>query len=102
MGLDRARVGPERTMSIDFVTELWRQCFWGALIFAGPILAISLIVGIVVGLFQAATQVHEMSLVFVPKLILVAVVVAMFGHWQWGLLVQFSSQLLAQLPQLAR
>ena len=89
-------------MTIDFVTELWRQCFWGALVFAGPILAISLVVGIVVGLFQAATQVHEMSLVFVPKLILLALVVAVFGHWQWGLLVQFASQLLAKLPQLAR
>ena len=89
-------------MTIDYVTELWRQCFWGALLFAGPILAVSLVVGIVVGLFQAATQIHEMSLVFDPKLILVAVVVAMFGHWQWGLLVQFSGQLLAGLPQLAR
>lgn len=89
-------------MSIDYVTELWRQCFWGALLFSGPILAVSLVIGVVVGLFQAATQVHEMSLVFVPKLILVAVVVAMFGHWQWGLLVQFSARLLAGLPQLAR
>jgi hypothetical protein len=47
-------------------------------------------------------SVHEMSLVFVPKLILVAVVVALFGHWQWGLLVQFTGRLLAGLPNLAR
>lgn len=74
-------------MSIDYVTEplSWAAVFFrGALLFSGPILAVSLVVGVVIGLFQAATQVHEMSLVFVPKLILVALVVAVFGHWQSG------------------
>jgi flagellar biosynthetic protein FliQ len=89
-------------MTVDFVMELWRQCFIGALLFAGPILAVSLLVGVAIGLFQAATQVHEMSLVFVPKIILVALVVTIFGHWQWGLLVQFASRLLTGLPQMAR
>lgn len=84
------------------ITDLVRECFWTALVLAGPVLLVSAVVGVAVGLFQAATQVHEMTLVFVPKFILVGLVTILLGHWQWAIVVRFAGRLLAGLPGLAR
>lgn|GEM_PF-53750 len=96
------RVGSERALTTDLLMELLRQCFWASLLFAGPVLFVSVVVGVGMGLFQAATQIHEMTLVFVPKFILVAVVTILLGHWQWGVLLRFTGHIFASLPQLAR
>ena len=68
----------------------------------GPILVVSLVVGLAVSLFQSVTQVQEMSLTFVPKLLGVAVVLLVSGTWMLGQLVAYTHQLFNMIPDLIR
>jgi flagellar biosynthetic protein FliQ len=67
---------------------------------AGPILATSLAVGLTISLIQSVTQVQEMTLVFVPKMIAVALVLVLAGHWMLSQIVGFTDQLFAMIPRL--
>jgi len=67
---------------------------------AAPILLAAMVVGLVVSLFQSVTQIQELTLTFVPKLLVVALVIALAGHWMLGQLVAYVHQLFAQIPQL--
>ncbi|MDA8196421.1 MAG: flagellar biosynthesis protein FliQ [Actinomycetota bacterium] len=67
---------------------------------AGPILAVTLIVGVVISFMQAITQIQETTLTFIPKLIAVGAVIFFAGHWMIGQLITFTDQLFAQIPQL--
>jgi len=67
---------------------------------AGPILATSLAVGLTISLIQSVTQVQEMTLVFVPKMIAVALVLLLAGHWMLSQLVAFTDQMFALIPRL--
>lgn len=69
---------------------------------SAPILVTGLLVGIVVSVFQAATQIHEMSLTFIPKMIAVAVAVVVCGQWMLNQLMTFTSGLLQSIPLLAK
>lgn len=69
---------------------------------AAPILLISLVIGFVISLLQAVTQVQEMTLTFVPKVIVVAVVLLVAGNWMLSESVTFTKQLFDQLPQMLR
>ena len=68
----------------------------------GPFLAMSLSVGFAVSLFQSVTQVQEVTLTFVPKLVGVGMVMALGGHWMLGELITFTNQLFDVIPQLLR
>ena len=61
------------------VVDLARQALWMTMIISGPLLAVGLIVGLVVGIFQAATSINEQTLSFVPKLIIVGIALALAG-----------------------
>jgi len=67
---------------------------------AGPFLAVSLVVGFAISIFQSVTQVQEVTLTFVPKLIGVGAVLAFGGHWMLGELVTFTNQLFDSIPHL--
>ncbi len=67
-----------------------------------PVLLTALVVGVVVSLLQAATQVQEMTLTFVPKLGAAVVVLLLMGPWMIGKLVDFTRELLRMLPDLVR
>ncbi|MDA8058117.1 MAG: flagellar biosynthesis protein FliQ [Actinomycetota bacterium] len=67
---------------------------------AAPILLASLVVGLVVSLFQSVTQLQEFTLTFVPKLAAVAIVLLIAGHWMLGQLVGYTDSLFTQIPQL--
>lgn len=58
-------------MEFDTNIEFLRMAFWNTVVIAGPILAVALAIGLVIGIFQAATSINEMTLSFVPKVILV-------------------------------
>jgi len=72
-----------------FVLDVGRQGLEVALMVALPILATTLFLGILVSVFQAVTQVQEMTLTFVPKLIGVGIVLAFMGGWMLNTLVKF-------------
>ena len=67
---------------------------------SAPFHGTALAVGLVIGMFQAATQINEMTLSFIPKLLGLVVVVFFLGHWVLSLLINYSLQLYQDIPQL--
>ncbi len=76
-------------MEQSYVLDIGRQGIEVALMVALPIMAVTLFLGVLVSVFQAVTQVQEMTLTFVPKLIGVAIVLAFLGSWMLTTLVGF-------------
>jgi len=87
-------------MTEAYVLTLAREAGEIALIIAGPILITSLVIGSLVSLIQAATQISEITLTFVPKIIAVLVIIAVFGSWMMQRLLLFTSDLINDLPNL--
>lgn len=71
-----------------------------ALVLAGPILAASLIMGVLISLIQTVTQIQEMTLTFVPKLVAVALIVLLLGSWMIRELLNWVTQLWTQIPSM--
>jgi flagellar biosynthetic protein FliQ len=86
----------------DAVLALGREAALTALAVGGPILGAVLLTGLVVSVVQAVTQVQEMTLTFIPKVIAVGLVLALLGHWMLGRLVGFSTSLLGGLAAYGR
>lgn len=74
------------------------ELLWNAVLIAAPLLVVSLVVGLVISVLQAVTQVQEMSLTFVPKLVVSAAALAVFGPWMLGKLLSFASQVIGNIP----
>jgi flagellar biosynthetic protein FliQ len=87
-------------MTPDTVVAIVRQALELAMIAAGPLLLASLLMGLLVSVFQAATQINEMTLTFIPKLLVMFVVLVLMGPWTLGLLVDYVVRLLAAIPTL--
>ncbi len=86
-------------MTGDFATQLLTELLWTALLIAAPLLGLTLLVGLVISIFQVVTQVQEMSLVFVPKILAAIVALAVFGPWMLKKLVSFSANLIESIPR---
>lgn len=67
-----------------------------------PILGVALLVGVIVSIIQAATQIQEMTLTFVPKLLAIMAVLMVAGPWMISTMVEFTRGLMVILPQLAK
>lgn len=89
-------------MSPELVLELSRQAVKVTLLVSLPILGIGLVVGILVSLFQAATQIQEMTLTFVPKIVSIFVGLLLLLPWIMNQLMGFSMELLGNLPRYIR
>ncbi len=86
---------PEAVMSMTY------QALKVTLSIAGPLLLVTLIVGLVISIFQAATQINEMTLSFIPKLLAVAVTIVLLGPWLISTMVEYIRALLGSIPGLA-
>ena len=82
------------------VVDLAVQSMIVATKLAAPILLVSLVIGFFISLVQSVTQIQEVTLSFVPKLIGVAVVILLSGHWMLGEMVSFTQRLFDVLPRL--
>ena len=80
--------------------DLAREALWLTLTLVAPLLLTGLAVALIVSLFQAATQNLEPTLSFVPKLLVIATVLAVLGGWMGGRLVEFTQELLSGFPGL--
>jgi flagellar biosynthesis protein FliQ len=89
-------------MTPDTVMSLARETALLILILAGPIRGAGLVVGLVVSVFQAVTQIQEMTLSFIPKLVVVLATLALLGHWMLGKLLSFTVALFSNLDTYAR
>ena len=87
-------------MNQDTVVNLASQAMSLALKIAGPLLLVGLVIGIVVSVFQAVTQIQEQSLTLIPKIAGVAVVIVLLGPWMLGQLVAYTSALYSAIPSM--
>ncbi len=87
-------------MTTEFVLALGREAITLTLMVSAPMLAAGLIVGLSISLLQAVTQIHEMTLTFIPKIIAVAGALMIFLPWMINLLVDFTSRLILMIPTL--
>ena len=87
-------------MSDTDVIQLATQALWTATKIAAPILLVSMVIGTVISLLQAVTQVQEMTLTFVPKLLGIAVVLVVSGGWMLAQLTDFTRQLFESIPNI--
>ncbi len=67
-----------------------------------PLLLISAAVGLLVGIFQAVTQINEMTLTFIPKIVVVGLVLMFMGAWMMNVMMDFSKDLILSIPALIR
>ena len=74
---------------------------WTSMIVSAPILLSILLVGLLISIFQVTTQLQEMTLSFVPKMIVTAVLLMLLGPWMLGRLTQFAINLYAEIPMIA-
>ncbi|HPE80548.1 MAG: flagellar biosynthesis protein FliQ [Chromatiaceae bacterium] len=87
-------------MDADSVVNIGRQAMEVTILLAAPILLASLAVGLIIAMFQAATQINEMTLSFVPKLMVVAVVMMSAGPWMLRQITGFMQRLVENIPYL--
>jgi flagellar biosynthetic protein FliQ len=80
--------------------DLARDALWLTLLIASPVLLAGLLVALAISVFQAATQILEPTLAFVPKLLIVVLVLAALGGWMGGQLAEFARTLLTDFPGL--
>ncbi|MCI3207017.1 MULTISPECIES: flagellar biosynthesis protein FliQ [Pandoraea] len=87
-------------MTPETVMALAHQAMQVCLLLAAPLLIVALVSGLLVSLFQAATQINEMTLSFIPKLLAVFITLVIAGPWMLNLMVDYMRQLLTGIPGL--
>lgn len=87
-------------MTSEFVLALAERGIYTILLVAGPLLLLALIVGLLVSIFQATTQIQEQTLAFIPKIIAVLIGLVIFGPWMLSRMVEFASDIFQNLNLL--
>ncbi|MHB8224343.1 flagellar biosynthesis protein FliQ [Acidithiobacillus sp.] len=87
-------------MTPESIVTVGQQAVWTTLLLSAPLLGIALVVGLLVSVFQAATQLNEMTLSFVPKILAMALVLVIAGPWMLHLIMDFTIQLFHDIPHL--
>ncbi len=89
-------------MNEMMIIDLGRKTLMMVLILSGPMLLLSLVVGLIVSIFQAATQITEMTLTFIPKLVAMGIALLVFLPWMLQLFKGFFVELLEMIPSMLR
>ncbi len=87
-------------MNENMVISIAKDAIWVAIIVSAPILGGSLLIGLLVSILQATTQIQEKTLTFIPKIIVVLVVLVVFGPWMLNILVGFTNNLFVGIPNI--
>jgi flagellar biosynthesis protein FliQ len=87
-------------MTPDTVMTLGQRALELTLILAAPLLLVGLVIGLLVGVFQAATQINEMTLSFIPKLLGLSAAMVVLGPWMLQRLVEYTRTLIESIPSL--
>ncbi|MGL4523928.1 MAG: flagellar biosynthesis protein FliQ [Spirochaetia bacterium] len=88
-------------MDTQAVTSLFHSAIIQILLLSSPILLISLVVGLVLSIFQATTSLQEQTLTFVPKLLAIFLTLFYFGAWMFNLLANYTRQIFQIIPELS-
>jgi flagellar biosynthesis protein FliQ len=87
-------------MNSDLAISMMADLFWTGLLVCLPVLGLVMLVGVAISLLQVVTQVQEMTLTFVPKLLTAGVALIIFGPWMLRTLSQFTTRLWTQIPSM--
>jgi flagellar biosynthesis protein FliQ len=89
-------------MDADRAVFLMNQMLWASLVVAAPILLATLLVGLLISVFQVATQIQEITLSYVPKIAVAAILTMVLGGWMINQITQFAIAAYASIPSLGR
>ena len=89
-------------MTPDFVVDFGRQAIEVTLLLAMPMLGLGLVVGLMVSIFQATTQIQEMTLTFVPKIVAIMLALVVFAPWMLDKIINFTQQVIISVPTYVR
>ena len=89
-------------MTPELVLTIGQDALTTMLVLAMPMLLVALAIGLLVGVFQAATQINEMTLSFIPKLIGMSVAIAVAGPWMLKVIVNYTQALIINIPAMIR
>ena len=89
-------------MTPDMVLEIGRKAMETTLLVSAPMLLFSMVIGLLISIFQAVTQINEMTLTFVPKIIAVFLAILLFFPWMLQLIVGFTVTLFTNIPDYVR
>ena len=87
-------------MSPETVLDITQNAMWTAVLVAAPMLLVALGVGLIIGMFQAATQINEMTLSFIPKLFALFLTLVFAGPWLLATLTNYTQQLMLSIPSI--
>lgn len=89
-------------MENDFVIEVVNQAIKVTLMLAAPMLVGALVVGVLVSIFQAVTQINEQTLSFIPKILVIIAALVIFSPWMMETMVTYTQELFTSIPELIR
>ena len=87
-------------MTPESILSIGQQALWVTFAVSSPLLLSALVIGLLIGMLQAATQINEMTLSFIPKLMVLGLSVLVAGPWIIGTLVDFTQRLIRDIPTL--
>lgn len=87
-------------MTENMVMSVVKEALYTSMLVGGPILILSLIVGLLVSIFQATTQIQEQTLTFVPKLIVIALILAIGGNWMLQEIIKFTTKIMNMIATI--
>ncbi len=85
-------------MNVGDVITIGQDALWTAVLIASPLLGTALLLGVVIGVLQAATSIQEMTLSFIPKLAGMVLALALFGAWQISTIIRFFEYIVEYIP----
>lgn len=89
-------------MTDSTVLDIGQKALWLTIMICTPLLGFGLIVGLVVSIFQAATQIHEMTISFIPKMIAIVVAIVLFGPWMLDQILRFTNEIFKMIPTMVK
>ncbi len=89
-------------MTEEFVVNIIREAFFTTMLIAAPVLLLSLIVGLIISILQAATSIQEVTITFLPKMIIIGLVLIFTLPWMIDVMTTFTVNLIQQIPNLNR
>lgn len=87
-------------MTPEMVLDVGQEALWVTALLSAPLLLSALAIGLLVGMVQAATQIQEMTLTFIPKLAVLGLALVVAGSWMLGLISDFAINLIERIPEL--
>lgn len=89
-------------MDQAMVIDLARKAIYTALLIGGPVMLLSMLIGLIISVFQATTQIQEQSLSFIPKIAIVVIVLLIFGPWMMTVMTNYTQDLLLNIQRYIR